>query len=154
MAAGAALAEQVPALVEGDLQRLQSLGRRVVGPRRADRPLQGVLLLDERADALDHVCIVHGTLRQQVWPSGGVPTWNPVGSVVLVVGGGVVVAVVAAVVPVVSPGAAGVTDSIGAGSWCTLVKSRPATSRTCAGARSGSSRSSTGAVMWRASRWP
>src|SRR4029453_5055875 len=118
---------------EGDLQRLQALGRGVVGPRRADRPLQGVLFLDERPDALDHVFVVHGTLRQQVSPSGGMPTWNPVGSVVVVVGDGVVVAVVApvaAVVPDVSPDAAGVTDSRGAGSSCTGVKSVPAPSRT------------------------
>jgi hypothetical protein len=56
---GATLAEQVPALVEGDLEVGEALGRRFVERRIGMLVAKFVLLVDESVDTGQHLLIVH-----------------------------------------------------------------------------------------------
>jgi hypothetical protein len=59
VAAGAALAEEVPALVELDLDLVEA-GLLIVVEALAERlAFQGVLLLDQVADPVKHLLVVH-----------------------------------------------------------------------------------------------
>src|SRR5512133_2040956 len=62
--AGPALAQEVPALVELDLELAQPGLLALVEPVPGGLALQAVLLLDQRADTVQHLLVVHwGLLR-------------------------------------------------------------------------------------------
>jgi hypothetical protein len=60
VASGASLSKEVPALVEGDLDVLQSC-RLIVGPFGAGA-LEVVFFIDELVDAVEDLGVVHGGL--------------------------------------------------------------------------------------------
>jgi hypothetical protein len=60
VAAGAALAQQVPALVEGDLDLVEAGLLGLVEAVAGGLALEGVLLLDQGADAAEDLPVVHG----------------------------------------------------------------------------------------------
>jgi hypothetical protein len=64
VAAGAALAEEVPALVELDLDLVEAGLLVVVEAFAGGLAFEGVLLLDEGADAVEDLLVVHGLLRE------------------------------------------------------------------------------------------
>lgn len=57
--AGTALAEQVPTLIERHLDLAEAAGGIGLGPMLAGLALECVLLVDQRADAADHLGVVH-----------------------------------------------------------------------------------------------
>ena len=61
VAAGPALAEEVPALVELDLELAEPGLLALVEAAAGGLALQGVLLLDQRADAVHDLLVVHGS---------------------------------------------------------------------------------------------
>ena len=59
LAERASLAEQVPALVEADLDRLEAIVLACVQPTFADAAVELVLLGDELLDLIVDLCVVH-----------------------------------------------------------------------------------------------
>src|SRR5215207_9748569 len=72
LATGPPLAEQIPALVERHLDVAQPRRRVRFGALITQAALELVLLVDQRTDPLDHICVVHASLRR-LGPSGRGP---------------------------------------------------------------------------------
>jgi hypothetical protein len=64
VAAGSALAEEVPALVELDFDLVEAGLLVVVEAFAGGLAFEDVLLLDEGADAVEDLLVVHGLLRE------------------------------------------------------------------------------------------